>query len=288
MNNFYEGKIISIDPSITEVKDDAFSVELDEQENYILKLYIADPITNNEALIEQITGNKLNFEDSSNTFSVKSALRKYSLSSRQEQKCFCFEFKISPSGRLLKFYYGKQKVKIDYELTYDDVVDAIDQEEELYEFFCKISELSNVLYSKRNAGAEFQTYSSKIDYDFTFPREFTVLLNILLAEHFHSCYIPFIYDVEEYDKYKNHMKFWYYTSTPTKTITEKNLEGYYYGAFTSPLQNFEDLKNLEIFNDFMVKDYSDEERETLKKIYTSQLTGYKRMKEERQLNTRRK
>lgn len=286
--NYYMGKILSIDENGTEVKDDAFSVDVDDENNYILKVYIADPITNNESLIEQITGLKLDFRDSNNTLSVKSAFRKYSLSEEEEKRCFCFEFKISQTGKLKELNYYKQNIMIDIEMTYDDVAEVISEGGELYEFFSVINELSDILYSKRNSGEVFKTYGYYVNYDFTFPREFNVLVNMILAEHFHANGIPLIYDVEEYDKYKSHMKFWYYTSVPTKSVTEKNPKGYYYGAFTSPLQNFEDLKNLEIFNDFMIKNYSEEEREKLIKIYTSQLRGYKKIKEDSSIDCRRK
>ena len=286
--NYYEGNIITIHSSSTEVKSNAFSVELDNEKNYILRVYVADPITGNEKLIEKITKAKLELNDSGNTFSVKSNFRNYSLSETEEKPSFCFEFKISPNGKLLDFKYGKQNIMVDIEMTYDDVYDVLKEEGEFYEFLCTINELSDILYSKRNAGAQFERYGRYVDYNLTFPREFNVLVNMLLAEHFNSCNVPFIYDVEEYDKYKNHMKFWYYTSTPTKTVTEKNPYGYYYGAFTSPLKNFEDLKDLEIFNEFMIKQHTEEEFVGLRKKYALQLDGYKRAKEEKSLGNRRR
>ena len=270
-NNYYLGKILSIDYEGTKVKDDAFSVNYDKNGNYVLKVYIADPITNNQHQLDNIT--RLHNSSTGRLIStMKEFFAEYGLSEAEEKRCFCFTFVVDVEQNILSFDVQKQLVQIDLELEYDDVFDTFDEENELagYLYFC--NEFAELLYKKRSNGREFNSYGNEYQYDLPFPREFITLVNYYLADMLNKLNIPFIYDVREATKKDYSDLMWYYTSVPTKTHSV-NCE-YYYGAFTSPIQDFEDLKDLEIFNNMIFLNPDEKEKEKLIDKYKRQLDGY--------------
>ena len=278
--NDYFGKILSIDEAGTEIKDDAFSVDYDEFGNYILNVYVSNPYENIDELAEYF--NKIRAKNSYvDSYSIKSSLKECSLSEREEKDCFCFSFLIDKVGKVIDFTLLKRKIEIDIEMDRGDVFDTVEEEGALCDYLIFINGLSDLLYAQRNNGKEFVTYGKYIDYDITFPREFTFLVNQYIAEKFQQSQIPFIYDVKEYERYNYHSIGWYYTSTPTKSSSSDGKIKYYYGAFTSPLQNYEDLKNLEILSAFLLQDNSKDEFESLKQKYNDELKDYIRLKEDK-------
>lgn len=276
-NNRYLVDIISVDRKGTIVKDDAYSINIDEDNNYDLNVYIADPITDNKSSFYYMKTWLSNDEGEISMFSPKGALKKISLSERSEQNTFCFSFKINQSGDVIEFNIEKKKIRIDLELEYEDVFDAVDEESELCDYICLSNHLAEVLYSKRNNGKEFKGYTEDgAEYDLSFPREFNLLANRYLTKLIYNENVPLIYSVKEVSGYKNKYEMWYYTSIPTKTIITKD----YYGSFTSPLRKAEDFVNLKILNDVFIKSPSEREKKKLIDEYREYLDGYIRMKEE--------
>lgn len=275
-NNRYLGDILSIDRKGTMVKDDAYSITIDENNNFNLTLYIADPITDNKSSLYYVKMWARREEEKVAKFSPKGALRNYSLCEEEEKNAFCFSFKINQKGDVIGFNIEKKKVQIDLELEHDDVFDIVDEESELCDYICLSNQLAELLYSKRTNGKEFKGYTDDdSEYNLPFPREFNLLLNSYLTKQIYDV-VPLIYNVKEVAEYKGNYEMWYYTSTPTKTVITRD----YYASFTSPLRKEEDFINLKILNDIFIEDLIESKKENLIEIYREYLDGYIRMKEE--------
>ncbi|MBQ4583697.1 MAG: hypothetical protein IJA94_02285 [Bacilli bacterium] len=122
--NSYLGQILSIDKPGTKVREDAFSVDIDEKGNYIANIYISDPITNNQKIIDNITRLYMS-NNGANSILIKDYFRNYGLSERNEKDCFCFSFVLDKNANILSFNTSKKKIQIDIEMDYDIVTSNI-------------------------------------------------------------------------------------------------------------------------------------------------------------------
>ena len=275
--NYYEGKIISIDSVGTKIKDDAFSVEQKENGGYLLHVFITNPIKYNETFIEKITNEFKSVGSYTTTSFIRSRLRNESLNSETERRAIDFSFDIDKYGNVLSFDIKRTKVMIELELDYDEVFEEIEEnyESELTDFFTTAYTLGELLYEKRTNGKEFSSYNDALNFDMPFPREFLTLVNLHMAKKLYEDGIPFIYDVVQTEaKYANN-RLVYYTSE--RKINE--IYNDYYGAFTSPLQSYEDLKNIEIVNKFYFAYFhTKDEKKELIEFYRKQIDGHFEMK----------
>ena len=276
--NYYEGKVISIDSVGTNIKDDAFSVQQKEDGGYLLHVFITNPITYNETFIEKITKEFKEVGSYTTTSFIRNRLRNESLNSNSERRVFDFCFDLDKFGNVLSFEMKRTKIMIELELDYDEVCEEIEEnfESELTEFFTTAYTLGELLYKKRTNGKEFTSYNDCLNYDMPFPREFITLVNLTLAQKLYEDGIPFIYDVAQTDSKYGNKKMIYYTSE--RRINE--IYNNYYGAFTSPIQNYEDLKNLEIINKIYFSYFSSKkEKEDAIEFYKNQISGHFEIKQ---------
>lgn len=244
----YLGTILSIDQQNTKRKEDAFSLNYDEDGNYLLNIYISDPITGNEKNIKNIIRKTLQYDGSYKGTYLRNQFSDYSLCEEEEKPVFSFCFTISKEGDLIDFCADKRKIAVDFEMTETDVVEVIEDEAPLFEYLAEINYLAEILYQKVNHGREFNTFGPKVRFDFLFPGQFIMLANAILTDMVMKLELPLIYSVTTTDEQiNNKVEPNYFTSNPTK-----NKFGRYYAHFTSPLREFESLINLSVYNDFVL------------------------------------
>lgn len=239
------GTILSIDNNFAKIKDDAFSIDFDENGNYILHVYIVDFITSRHYKVSEIIGEKLHCDPLNQKVILKNAFSSFSLSEREEKPVFDFKFVISKDIEVLSFEASKKKIMVDIEMTHDDVVDTVNEDSYLVDYLALAYDLGEKLAIKNKTEVDFSDDFEKMEFPFPFPKEFLKLLNITLLKQCRDNKLPLIYFVyAKNDKYFNEYNPCYYTS-------EISNESDIYARFNSPIRCMDSLFNLVVYNDIV-------------------------------------
>lgn len=277
----YLGTVLAIDRDNTIIKDDAFSLNFDSSGNYLLNVYIADPITGNEENIYNLLSKTKNFTNEYQSIYLKKILSDYSLNEEEEKKIFCFGFKISKEGNVLDFNITKQKLSVDIEISESELIELIDEDAAIIDYLGEINELAELLFNISYNTKNYTEFDNNV-FDFAFPRQFSTLVNETLTKLLISKDMPIIYFVgTKEQKALNMIIPGYYTS-------EKIMShfGEYYSPFTSPLRLPESLFNLFVLNEcvFLRKQQEDINNENIKEY----LDGYVRLCDQTNLSRKDK
>ncbi len=260
------GLILSIDNNAAKIIDDAYSIDFDEEGNYILDIYISDPISQSELMVMNIINANINSEAFNQTGKLKKAFLNFSLSEREEKPVFDFRFKISKDGDILSFDTLKKYVMIDIEMTHDDVVDSINEDSYISDYLAIAYELGELIAEKNQEKVDFDDSFEKIKFPFPFPKEFLKLLNITLLEKCLEFDLPIIFFAVPRNRKKNT------GYTPSYSTSEIPDDSDVYARFNSPLRRIDCLYNLLVFNVFIYNNqYNNEE---LLENYRSLIDGY--------------
>lgn len=140
------GTKIAVDANNAKVKDDAFSIDIDENNNYILNVYIADCISNNEESIKRILEQTYKAGNGFVEQLLKKKLGNYSLSEREEQLAFHFQFVLNQNFDILEFNINKEIIDLDGEYTRDEVLDDIREGALMSDYFYLANDILPVDY----------------------------------------------------------------------------------------------------------------------------------------------
>ncbi len=232
------GTKIAVDGNDTKVKDDAFSIGIDENNNYILNVYIADCISNNEENIKEILEKTYKAGSGFAEQLLKKKLGNYSLSEREEQLAFHFQFVLNQNFDILEFNINKEIIDLDGEYTRDEVLDDIREGALMSDYFYLANDIACGLYSK---------YGNDWDFDknemLPFPTIFLDITNKTLERILEAKDLPIIYNI--YNDSHDPMDYYYAAKLPDD-------ETVHFAKFTAPLRMPENLINLFILNKFVL------------------------------------
>lgn len=234
------GLILSVDNNNARKIDDAFSINFDDDGNYILDIYIADPISINEQKAFELIKENINRNKSNQTISLKRFFSNCSLSEREEKDSFDFRFVISKNGDIISFGVTEKKVLIDIEMTHDDVVDTIEEDSYLADYLAIAYSLGEKIAKKNTSKVCFDDNFEEMSFPFPFPKEFLKLLNITLLEKCTDFNLPLIYFDFSRDE-----------SNPSCFTSVRPVNCDLYARFNSPLRCMDCLYNLMVFYEFI-------------------------------------
>ena len=239
------GTILSVDKDNAKIKDDAFSIDIDENGNYILHVFIADFISHRHIKASQLIENRLQSDSFNQAGILKTAFSDFSLSEREEKPVFDFKFVISKDIEVLSFEASKKNIMIDIEMTHSDVADTIDEDSYLIDYLALAYELGEKLATKNKSQVDFCDNFERMEFPFPFPKEFLKLLNITLMKQCLDNKLPLIFFVyAKNHKFYNEYKSCYFAS-------EIDSESDVYARFNSPIRSMDSLFNLMVYNDIV-------------------------------------
>lgn len=250
---------LSIDNIGTRIRDDAYSIDMYDDNHFFLGVYIANPFVegDNYKLMNYIF--KRNVDMIDDGFKIK-MLNPHSLNDIEEKNVIAFKFVLDTEGNVCDFAINPEKIKIDYKLNTNEIEELYKQNEDDlgyrdYEVLTQLNVmhiLNDLIYSKlfKNGNAESRDLEN--EFGLSFISQFLNLTNIYTAKFLKENNIPFLY---------------YNLVCKDSLGTNLNLiDGYYsdkfdgnirfdeeIGAFTSPLRNGADLINISILDDFFVR-----------------------------------